>query len=68
MLIGFSEINTQLSLYNITLTGVLHLGAHECEELGFYHQMGLANSDIIWIDANQSKVSASRDDLSAVER
>ena len=36
--------------------GVLHVGAHECEELPFYQRLGIAKDNMIWIDAIQSKV------------
>jgi hypothetical protein len=57
MLITFEEINKILLLKNIHITGSLHIGAHECEEINFYNQLGLKNKDIIWIDAIPSKVN-----------
>jgi FkbM family methyltransferase len=36
--------------------GVLHIGAHECEERPFYHWLGVSDSSIVWIDAMESKV------------
>ena len=41
---------------NIKITGAFHVGAHECEELGFYKQLGLETKDVIWIDAINEKV------------
>ena len=38
------------------MTGAFHVGAHECEELGFYKQLGLVPKDVIWIDAINEKV------------
>ena len=35
---------------------ILHIGAHECEELSFYNQLGLKEEDIIWVDAINEKV------------
>jgi FkbM family methyltransferase len=32
--------------------GVLHIGAHECEEAPLYHSIGMKNEDILWIEAN----------------
>ena len=60
MLIGFEEINTILLSKNITITGALHIGAHECEELSFYNKLGLQDSDIIWVDAIPNKVTEAR--------
>ena len=47
MLITFEEINKILLLKKIDITGSLHIGAHECEEINFYNQLGLENKDII---------------------
>jgi len=56
MLIDPSEIYKILAANHITIQGALHIGAHECEELPFYHQLGLKNTEIVWIDAIPSKV------------
>ena len=56
MLISFEEIKKQLLLKNIVINGSFHVGAHECEELTFYNQLGLTPEDIVWIDAIPSKV------------
>lgn len=45
-----------LSKYGIVPTGVLHIGAHECEELPFYQRLGIPKEQVIWIDAIQEKV------------
>jgi hypothetical protein len=57
MLINFTEINNILLSKNIQIKGAFHIGAHECEELGFYNELGLKIEDIVWIDAIPSKVS-----------
>ena len=36
--------------------GVVHIGAHTCEELPFYYKLGLTNQDILWIEANPKLV------------
>lgn len=56
MLISFNEINEILLKYNIQINGVLHIGAHDCEELFFYRQLNILDANIIWIDAIKSKV------------
>lgn len=38
------------------LTGVFHIGAHECEELSIYNRLGIDDNDIIWVDAMEDKV------------
>jgi FkbM family methyltransferase len=57
MLISFEEINKILLSKNVNIVGSFHLGAHECEELSFYNNLGLKNDDVIWIDAIPSKVT-----------
>lgn len=56
MLIPFNKINKILIDNNIKITGAFHLGAHDCEELGFYNQLKLSNNDVIWVDAINTKV------------
>ena len=56
MLINLPELLTALSSDNIKVNGCFHVGAHTCEELPFYHDIGLKSEDIIWIDAIPSKV------------
>ena len=56
MLISFEEIKKILLDNNININGSFHIGAHECEELNFYNQLGLKAEDIVWIDAIPSKV------------
>lgn len=57
MLVDGNTINEFLKKYNITVKGVLHIGAHECEEKGFYNNFLKVNDDrIIWVDGNKRKV------------
>jgi hypothetical protein len=56
MLISFEEINKILLSKNINISGSFHIGAHDCEELQFYNNLGLKNEDVVWIDAIPSKV------------
>jgi FkbM family methyltransferase len=60
MLIGFDEINTILKQYGIQVGGAFHIGAHDCEEMGFYGQLGLSPEKVVWIDAIDSKVLEAR--------
>lgn len=61
MLISYFEINELLIKYNINITGVLHVGAHECEEYDLYSKLGLNGNDIIWIEAIPNKVQEAKD-------
>jgi FkbM family methyltransferase len=56
MLISYDEIINIFKKYNIEISHVLHIGAHECEELNFYNKCGIKNENIIWIDALEEKV------------
>ena len=57
MLISFSKIVKILLENNIHIFGSFHIGAHECEEIHFYNQLGLKPEDVVWIDAISSKVN-----------
>lgn len=47
MLLKFDEL---IQKYNIKIKGILHLGAHKCEEKPLYQKLNINN--IIWVDAN----------------
>lgn len=52
MLISLHEL---VKKYNINFKGILHVGAHECEELSDYEKY-LTRNVILWIEALQDKV------------
>jgi FkbM family methyltransferase len=54
MLFPFSECVQILKDNNIFLKGVLHIGAHECEELKYYVSEGINPVKIDWIEANKN--------------
>ena len=56
MLIPFSDCCSVLQPFEHKITGILHIGAHECEELEDYVRSGVDPSKIYWIDAIQEKV------------
>ena len=56
MLIDQNKVINILKENSIHVNGVFHLGAHECEEMSFYNQLGLSAKDVVWVDAIQSKV------------
>jgi FkbM family methyltransferase len=55
MLIPVNEVYKILNDYKIKVNGVLHIGAHECEEMYFYKTLHLNENDMIWIDALPNK-------------
>ena len=57
MLISKEEVRSILQRLGIKVTGVLHIGAHECEELDVYRYFGVDPSQVVWIDALEEKVA-----------
>lgn len=60
MLIGLEKITKVLSDNDVHISGSFHIGAHDCEELLFYSQIGLNKEDTIWIDAIPLKVNQAK--------
>jgi hypothetical protein len=57
MIIPEVLIKNCINMYNINIRGILHIGAHDCEELAFYNkELNIDKNNIIWIDALKSKV------------
>lgn len=57
MLVDGNKIREKLSSFGIDVTGVLHIGAHDCEELQFYQDyLQISPENIIWVDAIEDKV------------
>ena len=49
-------LHTLVQKYNLKITGVLHIGAHECEEKAAYNDEGVNDVNIIWLEANENLV------------
>ena len=60
MYISKDEIKNIFNLNNIIINGCMHIGAHDCEEITIYNNLGLNNEDIIWIDALPFKVEEAK--------
>ena len=60
MLITGDTVIDILQLLGISVKGALHIGAHECEELPFYHKLGLSSDKVVWIDAMHEKVNEAK--------
>lgn len=56
MLIPFSDCCRILEAHNKKVNGILHLGAHDCEELVDYINNGVNPQKIYWVDAIKEKV------------
>jgi FkbM family methyltransferase len=61
MVLNKKYIIEEIKRHKIKLTGVLHIGAHECEEKSFYNKdLHINNKNIIWIEANPTKVEEAK--------
>ena len=56
MLISLHEL---VKKYNINFKGILHVGAHECEELNDYEKY-ISRDNILWVEALPYKVDMCR--------
>lgn len=48
-------LDSLVQKYNVKFTGILHVGAHECEELVSYDSF-LPRNKMLWVEALQDKV------------
>jgi FkbM family methyltransferase len=46
------DLNILINLYNLKIKGILHIGAHTCEELEIYRNNNINDNNIIWIEGN----------------
>ena len=56
MLIPFSQICEFLRANGKLVSGILHVGAHECEEKKDYNEQGIPDNKIVWVEGNKDKV------------
>ena len=56
MLITIDELKPILESKQIDITGILHIGAHNCEEMHIYDVLGVSMENIVWVDAIPNKV------------
>jgi FkbM family methyltransferase len=61
MLIPVYTLVSELLSRRIKVSGVLHIGAHTCEELPMYNQLGVSSENIIWVDAIHTNVMRARE-------
>lgn len=54
MLIHFNQLH---KFFTIPITGILHVGGHECEELISYKENGVPPEKVYWVEAMTDKVS-----------
>lgn len=56
MLLPITDIKHVLEENHIDISGIFHVGAHTCEELSLYPELGISPESIIWIDALETNV------------
>ena len=61
MLIPFNQVNQFISSNEKQIKGILHVGAHECEEREDYNKNGIDDSRIIWVEGNPNLVDKNKD-------
>ncbi len=57
MLISITDLKNR---FNININGILHIGAHNCEELKDYIAANINNENIYWIEALPSLVEKNK--------
>jgi FkbM family methyltransferase len=60
MLIPFSDVVEKSQKYGKFIRGILHIGAHTCEEKTDYNAAGISDRNIYWIEATQEKVDINK--------
>jgi len=61
MLIDGNTVIKLLVQHSIKTKGVLHVGAHKCEEKPFYNNiLNIDNQNVVWIDANEDLVKLNK--------
>lgn len=61
MLIPYSNVRAFCDQNNIIITGIFHVGAHECEELQSYVENGVNESNIVWVEGNKEIYNKMKD-------
>jgi FkbM family methyltransferase len=57
MLITFQQLITH---FKPDITGILHVGAHDCEEKSAYNQFNINDDNIYWVDAMPEKIVSNK--------
>ena len=56
------KLDYLVNKYNITFKGILHVGAHECEEIYDYEKY-LTRDNILWIEAMNDKINLNKNNF-----
>jgi len=60
MLIPFRQVNQFIQSNEKEIKGILHIGAHNCEEKDDYNTNGISDDRIIWIEGNPDLVEKNK--------
>jgi len=60
MLIPFRQVNQFIQSNEKEIKGILHIGAHDCEEKYDYNTNGISDDRIIWIEGNPDLVEKNK--------
>ena len=55
------KIKDLYKTFNINIIGILHIGAHNCEELEAYISVGIDKDDIYWVEGQENLVKKMKD-------
>jgi FkbM family methyltransferase len=61
MLIPFEKVVELCQQHGKYIRGVLHVGAHDCEEREPYNKAGISDRNIYWVEALQGKVDTAKE-------
>lgn len=54
-------INLLNNYFKLQINGILHVGAHDCEEMKYYNEINIKKENIYWIEAIPSIVNKNRE-------
>ncbi len=57
MLISLDKL---VKRYNMHIRGIIHVGAHECEEIEIYRSLRIPDHRVFWIEGNPQKIQQIR--------
>ena len=60
MLISFNQVHSFILANASPINGILHIGAHLCEERYDYNANGINDSNILWIEGNPKLVEKNK--------
>jgi FkbM family methyltransferase len=57
MLITFDKL---VQAFNMKVTGIFHVGAHDCEEMTAYNRQGVPMQNTYWVEAMPDKINTNK--------